>query len=118
MKKLSDFKFKEMSIPLRFGSQNEIFAQNQTKIKEFLELNGFKYVQDINEKYWTYSLFDSANTEISYKNLKKEVKKILPNAEISQDFIAFEKIEGSILNPTPSEENSTIFDCISILVFS
>ena len=118
MKKLTDFQFQELPIPLRFGAQNEIFESHQIKIKEFLELNGFKYVQNINEKYWTYSLFDSINAQISYKNLKKEIKKILPNAEISQDFVAFEKIDVSILNPPPSEENTTIFDCISILVFS
>lgn len=117
MKKLTDFQFSELPLPVRFGAQHHIFEKHQNTIRELLEKYGFKYAQNINEKFWTYSLFDGSNAKLTYKELKKIVKKTLSGAEVDFDCAAFDKIDQTIFNPAPTDENPSVFDCVSILIF-
>lgn len=118
MATLTDFQFSELLIPVRFGAQNEKFKNNQNSILEFLEKNGFKHTQNYADgKFWTYSLFESTNVKISYKEFKKIVKKSFPGATVDLDCSAIDNIDQKLFNPKPAKENPSVFDCISILFY-
>ena len=118
MARLTDFQFSELLIPVRFGAQNEKFENNQNSILELLEKKGFKHTQNYADgKFWTYSLFESTNAKISYKEFKKIVKKSLPGATVDLDCAAIDKIDQKLFDPKPAKENPHVFDCISILLF-
>ena len=87
-----------------------------TEVSKSLEDYNFKFIKNCDDKLWDHYVYDSSSVELSFNQLKKEIKKTYSQIEGEENSWNLESLHDTSLEVQPGDENDTIFWCFELKV--
>ena len=116
LKKLRSKNFIKTKVPLMLSINKKNVDKYFTEVSKFLEDYNFKFIKNCDDKFWDHYVYDSSSVELSFNQLKKEIKKTYSQIEGEENSWYLESLYDTSLEVQPSDENDTIFWCFELNV--
>lgn len=116
LKKLRSKNFTETKVPLMLSMNKKNVDKYFTEVSKFLEDYNFKFIKNCDDTFWDHYVYDSSSVELSFNQLKKEIKKTYSQIEGEENSWYLESLHDTSLEVQPSDENDTIFWCFELRV--
>ena len=116
LKKLRSKNFTKTKVPLMLSINKKNVDKYFTEVSKFLEDYNFKFIKNCDDKFWDHYVYDSSSVELSFNQLKKEIKKTYSQIEGEENSWYLESLHDTSLEVQPGDENDTIFWCFELKV--
>lgn len=101
LKKLRSKNFIKTKVPLMLSINKKNVDKYFTEVSKFLEDYNFKFIKNCDDKFWDHYVYDSSSVELSFNQLKKEIKKTYSQIEGEENSWYLESLYDTSLEVQP-----------------